>query len=50
MPMLYHVKEQRIRLHDTQLGCRVFIYEQLGHAVYEEAKDFNRRMYDFLME
>lgn len=33
-----------------KLGCRVFIYEQLGHAAYEEAKDFNRRMYDFLME
>lgn len=33
-----------------KLGCRVFIYEQLGHAAYEEAKDFSRRMYDFLME
>ena len=50
MPVLYHVKEQKIRIRYTQLGCRVFIYEQLGHAAYEEAKDFNRRMYDFLME
>ena len=33
-----------------KLGCGVFIYEQLGHAAYEEAKDFSRRMYDFLME
>ena len=48
--MLYHAREQKIRIRDTQLGCRVFIYEQLGHAAYEEAKDFSRRMYDFLME
>lgn len=33
-----------------RLGCRSFIYEQYGHAAYEEAADFNRRIYDFLME
>lgn len=33
-----------------KLGCRIFMYEQLGHAAYEEAKDFNRRIYDFLTE
>ncbi len=27
---------------------KVFIYEGLGHAAYEEAKDFNRRVIDFL--
>ena len=33
-----------------KLGCRIFMYEQLGHAAYEEAADFNRRIVDFLME
>lgn len=33
-----------------KLGCRIFMYEHLGHAAYEEARDFNRRIYDFLME
>ena len=31
-----------------KLGCEIFMYENLGHAAYEEAKDFNRRVYDFL--
>lgn len=31
-----------------KLGCEIYLYEGLGHAVYEEAKDFNRRVYDFL--
>ncbi len=30
-----------------KLGCKSFIYEDLGHAAYEEAKDFNQRVYDF---
>lgn len=33
-----------------RLGCKIFMYEQLGHAAYEEAKDFNKRIYDFLKE
>lgn len=32
-----------------RLGCELFIYEGLGHAAYEEAKDFNRRVYSFLI-
>ena len=31
-----------------QLGCEVHIYEDLGHSAYEEAKDFNQRVYRFL--
>ncbi len=31
-----------------KLGCEIYMYEGLGHAAYEEAKDFNRRVYDFL--
>lgn len=33
-----------------KLNCKIFMYEQLGHAAYEEAKDFNKRIYDFLKE
>lgn len=33
-----------------KLNCKIFMYEQLGHAAYEEAKDFNKRVYDFLRE
>lgn len=31
-----------------KLDCKIFMYEQLGHAAYEEAKDFNKKIYDFL--
>lgn len=31
-----------------KIGCDLFVYEELGHASYEEAKDFNQRVYDFL--
>ncbi|MBR6677817.1 MAG: alpha/beta hydrolase [Oscillospiraceae bacterium] len=33
-----------------KLGCKIHIYDDLGHAAYEEAKDFNQRVYDFLRE
>lgn len=33
-----------------KLGCRIYMYDRLGHAAYEEAKDFNRIVYDFLIE
>ena len=32
----------------AKLGCPIFMYDHLGHAAYEEAKDFNKRVYDFL--
>ena len=32
-----------------KVGCEMYIYEDLGHAAYEEAKDFNQRIRDFLM-
>ncbi len=31
-----------------KLGCSIFMYEELGHAAYEEAADFNQRVLDFL--
>jgi pimeloyl-ACP methyl ester carboxylesterase len=34
----------------SKLGCRIHMYDGLGHAAYEEAKDFNRIVYDFLIE
>lgn len=33
-----------------KLGCKIFMYEDLGHAAYEEAKDFNKKVYEFLRE
>ena len=30
-----------------KLGCELFMYDDLGHAAYEEARDFNRKIYDF---
>ena len=29
-------------------GSELFVYGKLGHAAYEEAKDFNKRVFDFL--
>lgn len=31
-------------------GSKLYIYPGLGHAAYEEAKDFNRRLFGFLKE
>ena len=30
-------------------NCKIYMYENLGHAAYEEAKDFNSRVYQFLL-
>ena len=35
-------------LHGLILGSELFVYPALGHAAYEEAKDFNERVYRFL--
>ncbi len=33
-----------------KLNCEIYLYDGLGHAAYEEAADFNQRVYDFLMK
>ena len=33
-----------------RLNCEYHIYPEYGHAAYEEAKDFNDRIYAFLMK
>lgn len=33
-----------------KLSCEIYMYPEYGHAVYEEAKDFNQRVYEFLMK
>jgi len=30
-----------------RLKCEMYLYENLGHAAYEEAKDFNKRVLEF---
>ena len=42
-------KESSIEL-ANKLSAELYIYEGLGHALYEEAKDFNKRVYEFLMK
>lgn len=31
-----------------KVQCEIYMYEKLGHAAYEEAKDFNQKVYQFL--
>ena len=38
------------RMIAEKLNCPIFMYDDLGHAAYEEAKDFNERVYTFLMK
>lgn len=33
-----------------KLGCPSYLYENLGHSAYSEAKDFNQRVFDFLQK
>lgn len=33
-----------------RIKCSIYMYQDLGHAAYEEAKDFNSRVYRFLSE
>ena len=35
-------------MHAQIAGSELYVYPGLGHAAYEEAKDFNQRVYDFL--
>ena len=31
-----------------KLKCEIYMYEDFGHAAYEEAKDFNKRIFEWL--
>lgn len=33
-----------------KLNCDIYMYPEYGHAAYEEAKDFNNKVYDFLLK
>ena len=33
-----------------KLNCEIYMYPEYGHAAYEEAKDFNSKVYDFLQK
>ena len=33
-----------------KLSCQLYLYETLGHAAYEEAADFNKRVFEFLQK
>ena len=32
----------------NKLNCEIYLYENWGHAAYEEAKDFNQKVFEFL--
>ncbi len=34
----------------AKLGCHIYMYDNLGHAAYDEGKDFNKRVFDFFAE
>lgn len=34
----------------ARLKCKIYMYDALGHAAYDEAPDFNRRIAQFLQE
>ena len=36
------------KLHEEIPGSEIYIYEKYGHAAYEEAADFNKRIFDYL--
>lgn len=36
-------------MHEQIRGSELYMYEKFGHAAYEEATDFNKRVYDFLV-
>ena len=31
----------------SKIGCELFVYSELGHGAYDEAKDFNKRVLEF---
>ena len=35
-------------LHEAISGSELYLYKGLGHAAYEEAKDFNKRVFEYL--
>ncbi len=40
--------EGSYELHEQISGSELYVYKELGHAAYEEAKDFNERIFRFL--
>lgn len=42
------VGEEALEEIADKLKCEMYLYEKLGHAAYEEAKDFNQKVLDFL--
>lgn len=40
--------EVQLEMVDAIPNCKLILYRDLGHGAYSEAKDFNRRVLDFL--
>ena len=37
------------KMYEQIYGSEIYIYEKFGHAAYEEANDFNKRVFDYLV-
>ena len=37
-------------IHDKIKNSELYIYDDYGHSLYEEAKDFNERVFNFLIK
>ena len=37
------------KMYEQIYGSEIYIYEKFGHAAYEEASDFNKRVFDYLV-
>lgn len=38
------------KMYEQIYGSEIYIYEKFGHAAYEEATDFNKRVFDYLKD
>ena len=36
-------------MHKQIKGSELYMYKKFGHAAYEEANDFNKRVFEFLV-
>ena len=44
------VGKDAVKILAKKIGCPLHLYEELGHAAYEEAKDFNKIVYNFFAD
>ena len=43
-------RDASYKMHESIKGSELYMYEKYGHAAYEEADDFYKRVFDFLID